>query len=238
MNNKFFIRIAIITTFLAIFDIVMFSEGLVNLSIFGGGLKNTIFSIIIILVNIIVLFLEYKFFTSSTEAKYGYDIDKLKDAIDYKEALLSQCSKKSPFLDEINRAINDVISIEKKQKVLEEILEQSDKSNYVALTDLGKESKAYLFNNTRRILNRIQIADTGEGSGNIEEHKLYINKILESNDKILTEFGKFLTEVSRMDDPNEIISITDVLGDMVGALKKLRGEDDEVEKKFKNKGDM
>lgn len=238
MNKKFFIRIVIITTILAIFDIAMFSEGLVNLSLFGGGLVNTIASIAIILVNIIVLFVEYKFFTTSTEAKYGYDMDKLKNANDYKLALESQKNKKSPFLDEINRAIVDVTSIEKKQKVLEEILEQSDRSNYVALTDLGKESTAYLLNNIRRVLNRIQIADTGEWSGDIKEHKKYINAILDNDDKILSEFSKFLTEVSRMDDPNEIVSITDVLGDMVGALKQLRGEDDEVEKKFKNKGDL
>ncbi len=236
MNNKFFIRIAIITMFLAIFDIFCFSEGLLNLSLFGGGVVNSVISIIIILVNLIILFVEYKFFTTSTEAKYGYDMDKLKSTLDYKQALESCKNKKSPFLNEIDRAILDVISIEKKQKVLEEILEQSDRSNYNALTDLGKESKQYLFNNTRRILNRIQIADTGEGSGNLEEHKKYINTILQKNDQILVEFGKFLTEVSRMDDPNEIISITDVLEDMVGALKKIRG-DDEIDE-FKNKGDM
>ena len=235
MNNKFFIRATIITMLLAIFDIAMFSKGLVNLSLIGGGLVNSVASIFIILLNLGVLFAEYKFLTSSTEAKYGYDMEKLKTAIDYKEALESQKSKKNPFLDEINRAIIDVTSIEKKQKVLEGILEQSDRKEYVALTDLGKESTTYLLNNIRRVLNRIQIADAGEWSGDVTEHKKYINAILDNNDKILNEFSKFLTEVSRMDDPNEIVSITAVLGDMVGALKKLRGEEDEVERQFKNK---
>lgn len=234
MNKKIYIRILIITLFLAIFDVAMFSEGLVHLTLFGGGIVKTLISLVIILVNILILFGMFKFYTTSTEAKYGYDMDKLKTTIDYKEALESCKNKNSPFLEEINRAISDVISIEKKTKVLEEILEQSDRSNYVALIDLGNESKAHLFNNTRRILNRISIADTGEGSGNINDHKAYISAILQNNDKILVEFGKFLTEVSRMDDPSEIVNITDVLGDMVGALKVLRGEEDEVERKFKN----
>lgn len=238
MNNKFFVRIAIITMILAIFDIVMFSEGLVNLSLIGGGVKNTILSIVIILVNLIVLFAEYKFLTTSTKAKYGYEMDKLKTASDYRIALESQKSRKNPFIEEINRALVDVNSAEKKQKVLEEVLEQNDKSEYVSLINLGKDSMNYVFNNIKRVLHRMQIADAGEWSGDVQEHKAYINAILDNNDKILNEFGKFLTEVSRMDDPNEFVNVTEVLGDMVGTLKKLRGEDDEVEKKFKNKGDL
>ena len=238
MKNKFFVRATIITMLLAVFDIAMFSKGLVNLSLIGGGLINSIASIAIILLNLGVLFAEYKFLTTSTEAKYGYDMEKLKTPADYKEALETLKTNKSPFIEEINRALIDVISIDKKQKVLEGILEQSDRKEYVALTDLGRESTTYLLNNIRRVLNRIQIADAGEWSGDVSEHKKYINAILDNDDKILNEFSKFLTEVSRMDDPNEFVSITDVLGDMVGALKKLRGEEDEVEKKFKNKGDM
>lgn len=238
MNNKFFIRITIITMFLAIFDIVMFSEGLVNLSLIGGGIKNTILSISIILLNLIVLFAEYKFLTTSAKAKYGYEMDKLRTASDYKTALESQKSRKSPFLEEINRALVDVSSVEKKQKVLEEVLEQNDKSEYVSLINLGKDSMNYVFNNIKRVLHRMQIADAGEWSGDVKEHKAYINAILDNNDKILSEFGKFLTEVSRMDDPNEFVNATEVLEDMVGTLKKLRGEDDEVEKKFKNKGEL
>ena len=238
MNNKYFFRIICITMGLAIFDIVMFSRGLVNLTLFGGGIKNTIISIVILLLNLIILFFEYKFFTTSTEAKYGYDIEKLKVPNDYKIALESCKKKNSPYIEEINRAIVDVTSIEKKQKVLNEILEQSNKSEYVTLIDLGNQSTTYLLNNIRRVLNRIQIADTGEWSGDIQDHKKYINTILDKDDKILNEYGKFLTEVSRMDDPNEVISVTEVLGDMVGTLKKLRGEDDELEEDFKNKGDI
>jgi len=238
MNNKFFTKIAIITMILAGFDIVMFSEGLVNLSLIGGDLKSTALSIGIILLNLIILFAEYKFITTSATAKYGYEMDKLKTAADYRMALESQKSKKSPFLDEINRALVDVTSVEKKQKVLEGVLEQNDKSDYVSLINLGKDSMNYVFNNIKRVLHRIQIADAGEWSGDVKEHKAYINAILDNNDKILNEFGKFLTEVSRMDDPNDFVDVSEVLGDMVGTLKQMRGEDDEVDKKFKSKGEF
>lgn len=199
-----------------------------------GELKETIISAVIILLNIIVLFLSFKSLTSTTEGKYGYDMDKLKTAFDYKNALESCKYKKSPFNEEITRAISDVLSIEKKHRVLQEILEQADKTEFDTLTNLAYESKEYLFKNTRRILNRISIADSGEGSGNIQDHKMYIQKILANNDKILVEFGKFLTEVSRMDDPTDTVDITQVLGDMVGSLKILRGEDDEFEREYGN----
>ena len=97
MSNKIFIKMAVISMLLAGVDIVMFSEGLVNLSLFNGGLKSTIASIAIILANIAVLFAEYKFYTTSTEAKYGYDMDKLKTAMDYKSALESCRNKKTGF---------------------------------------------------------------------------------------------------------------------------------------------
>lgn len=234
MNKKLYTKIISITLLLAVFDVVMFSEGLVNLSIFGRNIKETLISLGIIFANIIVLFLSFKTLTSTTEGKYGYDLDKLKNSFDYKNALESCKYKNSPFLEEINRAISDVLSMEKKHRVLEEILEQSDKTEFDTLTNLAHDSKEYLFKNTRRILNRISIADSGEGSGNISEHKAYIEKILTNNDKILSEFGKFLTEVSRMDDPEDTVDITQVLGDMVGSLKMLRGEDDELERKYEN----
>lgn len=234
MNKKLYTKIIIATLGLAIFDVIMFSEGLVNLKFFGGELKETIISLVIAILNIVVLFISFKSLTTTAEGKYGYDMDKLKTAFDYKNALESCQYKKSPFTEEITRAISDVLSIEKKHRVLEEILEQSDKTEFDTLTNLAHESKEYLFKNTRRILNRISIADSGEGSGNIEEHKQYIQKILANNDKILVEFGKFLTEVSRMDDPTDTVDITQVLGDMVGSLKMLRGEDDEFERKYGN----
>ena len=37
-----------------------------------------------------------------------------------------------------------------------------------------------------------------------------------------------------MDDPTDTVDITQVLGDMVGSLKMLRGDNDEFERKYEN----
>ena len=48
-------------------------------------------------------------------------MDKLKTAFDYKNALESCKYKKSPFTEEITRAISDVLSMEKKHRVISQV---------------------------------------------------------------------------------------------------------------------
>ena len=61
--------------------------------------------------------------------------------------------------------------------------------------------------------------------GNLkEEHMTYINKILDSNTKIINEFNNFLTEVSKIGDTDSKVNVSQILGEMTNSLKTLRGE--------------
>ena len=220
MNNKFFLRLIIITLVLAFADIMLFSPGIYGLAF----ATQPIFFSGAIGLNVLVLLGEIIYLNNSTTAKYGYDLDKLKDVDDYKQALESCYSKKSPFSNEIKQAISQIVSVDKKNKVLQELLEQNNKQHFTALTDLGNQALSFLVNNIRKILNRIAIYDADVGDNLLDEHKQYIDNLLESNENVLNGFNKLLTEVSQMDDTSTDDSFTKVLNDMTGSLKMLRGD--------------
>lgn len=220
MNNKFFLRLVIITLVLAFVDIILFSQGIVGLTF---ATQPVLFGCAIGL-NLFVLAGELIYLNNSTTAKYGYDLDKLKDVDDYKQALESCYSKKSPFEKEIKQAISQIVSVDKKNRVLQELLEQNNKQHFTALTDLGNQALVFLVNNIRKMLNRIAIYDADVGDDLLDEHKNYIDNLLDSNENVLNGFNKLLTEVSQLDDTSTDDSFTKVLNDMTSSLKTLRGE--------------
>lgn len=221
MNNKVFLKLLIITITLAFVDIILFSPGIYGLSF----QIQPIFFCIMILINISVILGEILFLGFSNTAKYGYNLDKLKDVNDYKQALESCYSKKSPFEKEITQAISQITSVDKKNKVLNEILEQNNKEHFTALTDLGIQATSFLVNNVRKMLNRMAIYDADMGNNLLDEHKKYIQGLLIANENILTEFNKLLTEVSQLDDTSTDDTLRNVLSDMTHSLKTLRGEE-------------
>ena len=224
MNNKVFRRFVIITILLAIADVAIFSPGIIGLTF----AKNAIFFITTIIVNAVLLISETVYLTNATEAKYGYDLDKLKSANDYKNALESKISKNSPFKDEIKQSLTQLDSITRKKSVLNELLEQNNQEHFTALIDLGDQATNFLFNNIRKILNRIAIFDSDISNSLENEHKAYIQKLLKSNESILVEFNKLLTEVSQMDNTASDDTLKNVLSDMTSSLKSLRGESDNL----------
>ena len=224
MNNKVFRRFVIITILLAIADVAIFSPGIIGLTF----AKNAIFFIATIIVNAVLLISETVYLTNATEAKYGYDLDKLKNSNDYKNALESKLSKNSPFKEEIKQSLTQLDSITRKKSVLNELLEQNNQEHFTALIDLGDQATNFLFNNIRKILNRIAIFDSDISNSLENEHKTYIQKLLKSNESILVEFNKLLTEVSQMDNTASDDTLKNVLSDMTSSLKAIRGESDNL----------
>lgn len=224
MNNKVFSRLIAITVILAIVDVALFSPGIYGLT-FNN---NAVLFLVVIFVNAIILASEIIYLTHSTTAKYGYDLDKLKTSSDYKAALESKLSKDSPFSSELKQALAQLDSITRKKNVLNELLEQNNQEHFTALIDLGDQATNFLFNNIRKILNRLAIFDSDLSNSLENEHKNYIQKLLKSNENILTEFNKLLTEVSQMDGTSSDDTLSNILSDMTNSLKALRGESENL----------
>lgn len=224
MSNKTFVRLLIAIIIMSILDIILFSPAILAISFD----TNPLLFCILILINILCFVFGYMYVTHSTAAKYGYDLDKLKSSNDYKEALESKLGKNSPFYDQVKEALTQIDSMSRKRNVLSEILEQNNQEHFTALTDLANQASNFLFNNIRKILNRIAIFDSDIGNSMEKEYKVYIQKLLDSNENILGEFNKLLTEVSQMDDTSSDDSLSQVLNDMTNSLKVLRGENDSL----------
>lgn len=228
MNRKLLLKIIFFTIILALADIVLYSKGIIGIEISKISVENLLLTSLTVIANIVILYMEIKYIMTSTQMKYGYDMDKLKDTQDYKEALQSCMTRKIPFKNEIKTAIYQLSSIERKRKVLDELLEQNNKENLTALIELGDETKEFICTNSKKILNIISIFDETEYANNQnkvkEEQISYINKIIESNSKIIDEFNNFLTEVSKIGDTDAKVNVSEILGEMTNSLKTLRGE--------------
>ncbi len=225
MSNKTLVKLVIAIIILSILDIIIFSPAILAISFSS----NTLIFCTVILINIICFISGYIYVTHSTTAKYGYDLDKLKNANDYKEALDSKLRKNSPFYTQVKQALTQLDSMTRKKDVLNELLEQNNQEHFTALTDLANQASNFLFNNIRKILNRIAIFDSDIGNNMENEYKAYIQKLLDSNNNILGEFNKLLTEVSQIDDTSSNDdTLGKVLNDMTNSLKTLRGENDDL----------
>lgn len=228
MDKKILIKVFGIAIVLAILDVILYAYGIIGIGVSLISSKKLIISILMFILNCLILGLEIKYLMTSTEIKYGYDMDKLKDADDYKQALQSSLNKKNPFSEQIKQAIYQIESVDRKRKVLDELLEQNNKEYFTALVELGDETKDFIFANAKRILNIISIFDEKEYEDSqnnlLKEHLEYIKNLLDSNNKLISQFNNFLTEVSKIGDTEAKVNVSKILEEMTNSLKTLRGD--------------
>lgn len=164
----------------------------------------------------------YRLLTSKT-AKYGYVLEELEDGKDYKEALEYYYDREKNYKEEIGSAITQINMVKDKQDTLLAILYQNNKEHYTSVIETGEEAQNLIYDNTRKILNRIMAISHTKNTGINQEHKEYMKNILNKNEEILTEFDKMLIEVSKIGE-NDSIYDSSILTDMTNILKKQRGE--------------
>lgn len=141
-----------------------------------------------------------------------------------------------------------IVTFQDRKNVLMSLLNDyfSEDDSLYSYTGLIERAKRSLYENVELCIKRISIfnyqeyaslmshngaysADTYNSKmAQYKEHIDYINKIVDTNDKLLIEFDNLITEVSRLnesDDANDLSMITDT----VNAMKQLHfSEDDEL----------
>lgn len=149
-------------------------------------------------------------------AKVVSDPKKLKDLDDYRNALTAWLSEDTPFADQIRIAVNQLDSLERKQRALRSILDDSKDSPFRSTAD---EVDHYLLANSKRVLNRIMIYD-GTDQNKYRMHVLYLQQILQQNARVLSDFENLILEVSQIgDDPT---TETPCLRELTDALRSVR----------------
>ena len=113
----------------------------------------------------------------------------LKSIEEYQTALKRWIKKSNPFRHEIRTALHQLETFARKQRTLHAF----DNS----FQNISAETEAYLLTNIRKILHRIMILDFQD---NLQIHRAYLNLILHQNQKILSQYDKFLIAVFQTED--------------------------------------
>lgn len=146
----------------------------------------------------------YVFLTN--KEKVDYKIKKLSTINDCITAL-EKCKHTDPaFIDEILEAINQLQTLQRKTDSLATLLEQNGVSeNFASINKTADKAKFFVFENVKRIINRLIVFDNEEylskgENYDISEHRSYISTILRDNDDILREYQNMLLAVSGVGD--------------------------------------
>ncbi len=146
---------------------------------------------------------------------------KLKDLSDYRKALEAWISEETPFTDQIRIAVNQIDSLERKQKALRSILDDTKESPFLSTAD---DVERYVLANSKRVLNRVMIYD-GTDRSKLREHAFYLQDILQKNAKVLSDFENLILEVSQIGDDQS--ADTPFLRELTEALRSVRDTGDE-----------
>ncbi len=147
--------------------------------------------------------------------------DKLKDAGDFRKALTAWLAEDTPFNDLIRVAVSHLESLERKEKALRSILDETKGSPFLSTAD---DVEHYILANTKRFLNRIMISD-GTDQSRMRNHISYLQQLLQQDAKVLGDFENLIVEVSQIGDDSQ--TETPCLKELTEALRSMREPTDE-----------
>lgn len=173
-------------------------------------------------------FVNYTLLTK--KEKVDYKIKKLSSIEDCINSL-EKCKQTDPsFREEIEEAINQLKTLQRRSDSLETLLEQNGVSeNFASINSTAYKAKFFVFENVKRIINRLIVFDNEEYLSSkqrydITEHKNYVHCILKDNDDILYEYQKMLLAVSSIGDSHktnlsELQNMTEALNRVLGGKR-------------------
>ena len=203
---KKLIKIAAFNIIFIIIAILSFSDRGLGLSfdITDGAFKFALSISLTLLGVSLFVFVNYILITK--KEKIDYKIKKLSTISDC-IAALEKCKHTDPaFLEEIKEAIEQLQTLQRRTDSLANLLEQNGVSeNFASINKTADKAKFFVFENVKRIINRLIVFDNEEyiskgETYDISEHKDYISTILRDNDDILREYQNMLLAVSGVGD--------------------------------------
>lgn len=255
MKKKQILQIVCFNIALIAVNIICFSSGFLNLLSYNSNPLNLAINITIIFMTIISFFyINYKLLTSNNNniAKPDYNLEKLDSHDEYID-VLNQYSYKTLFLPYIDEAIDQIERIGRKHVSLEKLLYQKFKKNDSATTgykDVIKDANTLLFKNIKRLITLVSIFDQQEYDdlmkryGSIpatkkqlyDENDHYVKSLMWTNEEILLNYDKLISEISKIGDTSEADEINlRRISDIISNMKTLRtNENDDLMKKYES----
>jgi len=203
---------------------------------FGFSLFFTTFIILFFLYG------NYKIFTKKEKftAKNLSSLTSINDFID----ALEKFKKTTPsFETEISKAISQLEILNRRHTSLQNLLEYNNiVESFGFLNDSAKTAEQYVFENMKKIINRLIIFDNqeyieNENSSNFQNHMKVINKIIDETDEKLKEYQDLLIALSKTRDKKQ--SKVDDIQRMIRSLNSVsKGEETTtIEKKISTQED-
>ena len=191
-------------------------EGILAVVLFNKLNTSMLVRIIIVAAVILLSLIADAAIMHSVSASVVSDAKKLKDTDDYIRAFQAWLSEDTPFTEYIRLAINQLESLNRKQKALRVILDDSKDSPFLSTAD---EVDQYILANCKRILNRVMIYDKSDAH-KYNMHVAYLQQVLGENAHVLSDFENLILEVSQIgDDAN---AATPCLNELTNALRSMR----------------
>lgn len=192
---------------IAIADIALLSRGLLS---FTGIAK------VLILIVSIIFFIVGNYFLLSSAFKKPVLKNKVNaDSDDFESAFKGWKSMNTPFGRQIEAALKQIDKLESRKQKLSAL---SNDNMFESAVD---EVQSNMFHNFNRIINRFIIYDKAD-INDINRNIIYINGVLETNEKYLDVFRKFIDEISMLGDPSDNDIKTLTLQTITESLKDIR----------------
>lgn len=195
----------------------------------GSGPVKLLLSISVTLFGILMFFFG-NYMILILPDKINYKIDKL-ETIDDCIGALYQCLRTDPAFEvEINTAIEQLKTLQRKKDSLTTLLEQNGVSeNFRSLHQTARKAEFYAFNNAKSIISRLIAFDNREYNSDpknvdIQPHRTFIGEKLESTRCILKEYSDLLVAVTAIGDTHHV-DLEDIR-DMTKALNIVLKRDE------------
>ncbi len=230
MSKKQIIKLICLNLGIALLNVILFSRGLVGLTL-GGDALVTAFAVTEIVMSVIAFgYGNYTLLFKETEVRLlkGGELNEIKD---YVEALEERRDKKV-FETEINTAVDQVYRLQDKDKALDSILLQyftPQEMTYVRFQGVIESVQSLFYTNIKKMINRMIIFDDKDYNRTLEkvnkmknlptvvdpyspsshastqmqiynEHISYVKGLVMDNEEILIKMDSLLLEISKLDD--------------------------------------
>ena len=229
MSKKQIIKMICLNLAIVVLNVILFSQGLVGLTLGEDALLTAIGVTVIVMSVIAFGYGNYTLLFS--EPNHTHESTEQNESQNYISAL-EEKRDKVIFETEISSATDQINRLENKEKTLDSILSQyfsPQEAAYTQFQDTVSSLKELFFSNVKKILNRITIFDYRDylkvddelknapvvdgitvfsSSADAQmtiynEHIDYVRELVEENEKILLKLDSLLLEISRSDDINE-----------------------------------
>ncbi|MFP4662087.1 MAG: hypothetical protein ACLFPF_07850 [Halanaerobiales bacterium] len=216
MQRDKVIKLIVLNTGIAFFEIIIFSEGLIGLEIGSSPFQTALGITILVMSIIIFLYGNYKLLFEKEKKHINVELKSIDDCVD----ILKQHQSKKTFKNQISTILTQIERFHKKKETIRDILLQKfnkGEMSYSKFDGAVMDVESVLYINIKSIINKLNAFDeedyfyikssSARGSYSeefikskmeiYEEFISYINESIEDDEQILLKLDKLLLEISR-----------------------------------------